>query len=80
MIANNCNQCSCLIKISYHQKFMKTLACRDVGYNCDCILEGKTEEEVIKNGLEHAMEEHGMKPVDVTPQLKEKLRGLIHNS
>jgi predicted small metal-binding protein len=60
---------------------MKTLACRDVGYNCDCILEGKTEEDVIKNGLEHALKEHGMKPEDVTPELRdEKLKGLIHNS
>jgi predicted small metal-binding protein len=59
---------------------MKTLACRDVGYNCDCILEGKTEEDVIKDGLEHALQEHGMKREDVTPELKAKLKGLVHNS
>jgi predicted small metal-binding protein len=60
------DQYSALIKITYHVRFMKTLACRDVGYDCDCILEGKTEEEVIKNGVEHALKEHGMKAEDVT--------------
>ena len=42
--------------------------------------EGETEEEIFKNGAEHATKDHGMKPEDITPQFKEKLRGLIRNS
>ena len=38
------------------------------------------EQEIFKNGAEHATKDHGMKPEDITPQFKEKLRGLIRNS
>jgi hypothetical protein len=29
---------------------------------------------------EHAMKEHDIKPADMTPESKEKIRRLIHNS
>jgi hypothetical protein len=57
------------------------LSCRDVGYSCDFILEGKAEDDTfITNGLERALKERGLKPENITPELKEKLKGLIHNS
>ena len=28
---------------------MLSIACRDVGQNCDCIVQGETEEELMKN-------------------------------
>jgi len=59
---------------------MKTLSCREAGFDCDYVVKGETEEEIFKNGAEHATREHGMKPEDITPQFKEKLRGLILNS
>jgi hypothetical protein len=69
-----------LIKITCHP-IVKTLSCRDVGYSCDFILEGKAEDDTfITNGLERALKERGLKPENITPELKEKLKGLIHNS
>lgn len=56
---------------------MKTLSCREAGFDCDYVVEGETEEEIFRNGGQHAMKDHGMKEEDLTPEIKEKLRGLI---
>ena len=32
---------------------MLSIACRDVGQNCDCIVQGDTEDELMKNAAEH---------------------------
>ena len=60
---------------------MKTISCGEVGlFNCDHIVKGETEEEVMKRGREHAIKDHGMKEEDITPELEEKVRGLIRTS
>lgn len=59
---------------------MKTINCREAGFDCDYIVKGETEEEVLKNGIEHAKNDHNMKEQDITPELKQKIRGLIHSS
>lgn len=59
---------------------MKTINCREAGFDCDHIVKGETEEDVMKNGAEHAMEAHGMKKEDITPEMKQKIRGLIRSS
>ena len=59
---------------------MKTINCREAGFDCDYIVRGETEEEVMKNGAEHAMRDHGMKEEDITPEMKQKIRGLIRSS
>ena len=56
---------------------MKTLSCREAVFDCDYVVKGETEEEIFKNGAQHAMKEHGMKEEDITPEFKDKLRGLI---
>jgi predicted small metal-binding protein len=56
---------------------MKTLSCREAGFDCDYVVEGATEEEIFRTGGQHAMKEHGMKEEDLTAEFKEKLRGLI---
>jgi predicted small metal-binding protein len=33
---------------------VKTINCREAGFDCDFIVKGETEEEVLKNGMEHA--------------------------
>ena len=58
---------------------MKTLACRDAGFDCDHVIKGETEEEVMRNAKEHGMREHGETEEHIT-QMKEKLRGLIRSS
>jgi predicted small metal-binding protein len=59
---------------------MKTITCRDAGFACDYVVKGETEEEVMKRGAEHAMKDHDMKEEDITPEFKEKVRGLIRSS
>jgi predicted small metal-binding protein len=41
---------------------IKTLNCCEAGFECYCIVKGQSEEEVMKNGADHAIREHGMKP------------------
>jgi predicted small metal-binding protein len=59
---------------------MKTVSCREAGFDCDHVVKGETEEEVMKNGAEHAMKVHGMKEEDMTPEMQQKIRGLIRSS
>ena len=44
---------------------MLTLACRETGLNCDHIIEGETEENILKNGAVHATHAHGMNADDI---------------
>jgi len=59
---------------------VKTLNCREAGFECDYVVKGETDEEVLRNGGEHAMKVHGMKAEDITPEMKQKLKGLIRSS
>jgi len=59
---------------------MKTVSCREAGFGCDHVVKGETEEEVMKNGAEHAMKVHAMKEEDMTPEMQQKIRGLIRSS
>ena len=57
---------------------MLTIACRDVGKDCDCIISGETEEELMKNAAEHAVTEHGYEQQDImTPEMQENIRSHI---
>ena len=58
---------------------MKTISCREAGFDCDYIVRGETEEEVLKNGIEHAKSHHNMKEEDITDEMKEKIKGIIHS-
>ena len=59
---------------------MKTISCREAGFECDYVIKGQTEEEVVKNGAEHAIKEHGMKSEDLTLEMKEKIRALVRDT
>jgi predicted small metal-binding protein len=56
---------------------MKTLSCREAGFDCDYIVTGETEEEIMRKGAEHAKRDHNMKDFEMTPEFEEKLKGLI---
>ncbi len=56
---------------------MKTLHCRDAGFDCAGVIEASTEEEVLRQAAQHAQEVHG---VSVTPQLAEQLKSLIKDN
>jgi predicted small metal-binding protein len=53
---------------------MKTLHCRDAGFDCEGVIKGNTQEEVLQQAAQHAQEVHG---VSVTPQLADQLKTLI---
>lgn len=53
---------------------MKTLYCRDAGFDCDAVVRAETEQEVLNQAAKHAQEAHGVNP---TPQLAEDLAPLI---
>jgi predicted small metal-binding protein len=44
---------------------MLTLECRETGLDCDYIIKGETEEDILKNGAEHAIQVHGMNADDI---------------
>jgi predicted small metal-binding protein len=59
---------------------MKALVCRNAGFDCDTMIRADTEDEIITYAGEHTIKEHNMKPEDITPQFKEKIKNLITNS
>ena len=59
---------------------MLSLACRDAGFDCDRVVRGETEEDIMKSVSEHAMSVHDMKPEDLTPELMEKIKSLIREA
>ena len=58
---------------------MKTLACRDIGLNCNEIIKGTTEEDVLKHAKEHAWEFHAIKPEEMTSEMKARIKDNIHD-
>jgi predicted small metal-binding protein len=58
---------------------MLTVSCREVGENCDYVLEGETEEEIMKKAAEHAVRDHGYNEQDImTPEMKQKIKSHIY--
>jgi len=53
---------------------MKTLYCRDAGFDCDTVVRAETEQEVLARATEHARDAHGVNP---NPDLAENLSLLI---
>jgi predicted small metal-binding protein len=53
---------------------MKTLHCREVGFDCDGIIRANTEEEVLSQAAEHALTVHNF---TVTPEVAEQVKSLI---
>ena len=45
---------------------MKTLACRSVGLDCDYIIKGRTEEEVLKHAKQHYSEIHAIESEEMS--------------
>ena len=43
---------------------MKQLDCRDVGFDCDGVIQGETEQEVMSQAAEHARDAHGLTEID----------------
>lgn len=55
----------------------KVLKCRDVGVDCDHVIHGANEEEVMKKAQEHAAKDHGMS--QIPPELATKAKAAIRD-
>jgi predicted small metal-binding protein len=54
---------------------MKQLRCGDAGFECDAVIEGEDEEEVMSKAADHAREVHGMDEID--EETGRQIRSLI---
>ncbi|MGC4108931.1 MAG: DUF1059 domain-containing protein [Nocardioides sp.] len=55
----------------------KTLACGDIMQGCQATFSAETEDELLAQAGQHAVEAHGL---EVTPELVEVVRGAIHDT
>jgi len=62
--------------INFNLKYnlMKTLHCADLGFDCPGVLRANTEEEILAQAAQHALEVHN---VTVTPEMGEQVKALI---
>lgn len=56
---------------------MRELRCRDAGFDCDAVVHGESDDEIFAQAAPHAEQVHG---VQVTPEMKQQLAGLIHDA
>jgi len=55
----------------------KILSCREVGADCDVVIRGETEEEVLQKVLIHAAQAHNI--TDVSEECIAQLRAAIRD-
>jgi predicted small metal-binding protein len=55
---------------------MKTLNCRDAGFDCEAKVQAASDEEILAQAAVHARETH---KVEVTPEMADQIRTLIHD-
>ena len=53
---------------------MKTLRCRDAGFDCEREISADSEQEILQQAAVHARRDHN---VEVTPEMAEQIKGLI---
>jgi predicted small metal-binding protein len=63
-----------------YYKEMKKLACHDIGLDCGYMIEGETEEDIIKSAEQHIWEIHAIQPEEITSEMKDGITQNIHNS
>ena len=56
---------------------VKELRCRDVGFDCEAVVQGETVDEVMAQAGPHAKEAHG---VNVTPELAGQIKTLVRDA
>ena len=53
---------------------MKQVLCGQLGLNCDYVIQAETEEEIMKQAVEHIWEYHAIKPEEMTSEMKVKIK------
>lgn len=59
---------------------MLKFKCKDVGFECGFVAKGKTEDEILSQCAIHATKDHGMKPEEITDDLRNQIKSNIHKS
>ena len=54
----------------------KVIHCGDMGCGCDFVVRGETMQEVLKMGMEHGKEVHG---ISDTPEMVELIEALVRD-
>jgi predicted small metal-binding protein len=54
---------------------LKSLTCREVGVDCDTVIKGDIEDEIMQKAGENVNREHNIKSVDLTSDIQQKIRG-----
>jgi predicted small metal-binding protein len=57
---------------------MKELRCRDTGMDCNEVIRGKSEEEVVRRAEEHARRDHHLD--SISAQQSREIRANIHDA
>jgi predicted small metal-binding protein len=52
--------------------------CSDVGLECDCVVFGTNEKEVMDETIVHMFEYHAINRQEMTSEMKSKIRDNIH--
>ncbi|MHB1004937.1 MAG: DUF1059 domain-containing protein [Chloroflexota bacterium] len=55
----------------------KTIACRDIGIDCDNVARGETTDEVMERAADHAARVHNIKVI--SPEFMRKIEAAIHD-
>ena len=66
-----------IIKQNFLKETMKRLACRDVGLDCEFVMDGSTEEDILNKANDHAWKVHAIKPEEMTSEMKVKIKDSI---
>ena len=57
---------------------MKELNCRDVGFDCEGVIHGESEEDVMAQAAGHARDVHGLETID--DETASAIRAQIHDA
>jgi predicted small metal-binding protein len=59
---------------------MLKFKCKNAGFDCKFVAKGKTQEDILAQCATHATKDHGMKPEEITDELKTKIKNNTHKS
>ena len=57
---------------------MKELNCKDVGFDCEGVIQGESEEDVMAKAAVHARDVHGLATID--DETASAIRAQIHDA
>jgi predicted small metal-binding protein len=56
---------------------MKSLSCRDIGFDCDYTVKAESDYELFTKGERHVFNAHGLREEHFIPKFNEKIKSEI---